>query len=312
MKLQNLRTLNSRQLTRVIILLGILLVLGTLGFGAYYYSQRYMAPTKALSPEDQELVNLGNAVRKDPSDLESRIKLAETYLLNRRYDEALTQANKILEAYPNNDRAMLTIGVAQIYKENYKEAIPPLEAFITIHEKLPMASLDTSLESAFYFAGMAYTKTSSPEKAIAVLTRALEFNSADADAMYQLGLAYAATGKHAEAIQTYERAILFVPDFVDAYQGMVDSYVSLKDNTKANYARAMVAFSIQDYQTATSELERVISELPDFMPAHIGLAMSYHALGNLAKARESIDIALLLDPQNTTALRVSAGINNSK
>ncbi len=303
---------NSRQLTRIILVLGLCLVLGSLGFGAYYYSQRYMSPVKKVSPDDQALIDLGNAVRKDPTDVQSRAKLAETYLLNRRFDEAIAQSNKILEAYPENESAMLTLGVAYIYTQKFTQAIPPLEKFISIREKGQMPNLDTSLESALYFSGMAYIETDQAEKGVTVLSRALGMNATDADATYQLGRAYARSGKHEQAIHTFEIATLFVPDYTAAYQGMLDSYLVLKDQTRASYARGMVAYSIKDYQTATSELERVVLALPDFVPAYIGLGMSYEALGDLDKAAQNAKKALELDPQNPTAQRVADEIQSVK
>lgn len=293
-------------------MLGFALVLGTLGFGAYYYSQRYISPVKQISPEDKALIDLGNAVRKDPSDVQSRAKLAETYLVNRRFDEAIVQSAKILEAYPDNESAMLTLSVAYIYTEKFKLAIAPLEKFISIREKGPMPSLDTSLESALYFSGIAYIETGQPEKAVTVLNRAIGFNGTDADATYQLGRAYAATGKHELAIQSFEMATLFVPDYADAYQGMLNSYLALKDDTKASYARGMVAYSVKDFQTAASELERVIRALPDFVPAYIGLGMTYQALGDLDRAAQNANKAIELDPQNATAQRVAAQIQSAK
>jgi tetratricopeptide (TPR) repeat protein len=59
-------------------------------------------------------------------------------------------------------------------------------------------------------------------------------------------------------------------------------------------------------------LERVIVSLPDFVPAYIGLGMSYEALGDLEKAAQYAQKALQLDPQNAAAQRVADEIQRAK
>ncbi|NIV28878.1 MAG: tetratricopeptide repeat protein, partial [Anaerolineae bacterium] len=46
----------------------------------------------------------------------------------------------------------------------------------------------------------------------------------DADALYQLGLAYQADGQPELAVQRFQDAARLVPDFVEVYHGLVDSY----------------------------------------------------------------------------------------
>ena len=98
--------------------------------------------------------------------------------------------------------------------------------------------------------GESYVKLNQPAEAIPVLEAALVINRTDADALYQLGLAYQASGQPQTALERYHQAVRLVPDFVQVYQGMIESYSALGQPHPVAYARGMEAFCLQDYEAA--------------------------------------------------------------
>ena len=286
---------DDRQLSRIIILAGCLLLLMVAGFGIYYYNDRYVH-TDAASPVGQSIAAMEKDLQKDPRNNDLRIALAENYLLNGEYDKALAGASQVLGEVPDNDRALLVIGVTYASTGKPAEAIEPLKRFAAIRSAADTSKFDIGLETGLYYLGESYLKVGKPEDAIPALQQAMEINPTSSDDSYLLGTAYAKTGQHELAIASFEEAVLFVPDFADAYQGMLDSYNALGKKDQADYARGMVAYSIKDYGTAAAELEQVVKLLPDFAPAHLGLGLSYEGLGNLTAARDSVSKALEIEP----------------
>jgi tetratricopeptide (TPR) repeat protein len=92
-----------------------------------------------------------------------------------------------------------------------------------------------------------------------------------------------------------------VPDFVEVYQAMIDSYSAMGQPDYATYARGMEAFAQKDYQQAVSHLERATEALPEFAPAFLGLGLTYENLGDLPRALSAIQRALELDPGDFAA-----------
>ncbi len=271
-----------------------------LAFGAYYYWDRYVY-LGDMSPIEREIAALEEAVREDPQDPARRVALAEYYLGKGLYDEAIGQASQVLEAYPENERALLVLGIAQVRKEDYAQAIDPLTAFIALRKDSPMANSDIALETAYYFLGASYLALGQPEEAIEPLEAAIQIERTDADALYQLGEAWRQVGDHEQALRYLERAVRLVPDFAEAYESMTVVYEAMGQTQRADFARGMQAFSHGDYTTAQSYLEAATQALPDFTPAFVGLAMTYERLGDLPAALQAAEHALTLSPDDFAA-----------
>jgi tetratricopeptide (TPR) repeat protein len=291
---------DNRLLTRVVLglLAAVVLTLGA--FAAYYYQDRYIA-IGDQSPVERNIAHLEQMVRKNPQDAEARLSLAQYYLENAMDAKALTQARQILKAYPDSEGALFIIGVASGRSGQPQAALEPLEKLAAIRRKAPMAKIDTVLQATLYYLGENYVKLNLPEKAIAVLGEALTIDRTDADALHQLGVAYAQSGQHQLAVEQWQQAVLFVPDHTDAYRQMANSYDALAMPDYATYARAMAAYSTQDYAQARTALEQAATRLPDFPPVRLGLGLTYEHLKEFQLATQSYQRVLAVDPHNLVA-----------
>jgi tetratricopeptide (TPR) repeat protein len=290
---------DTRQLTRIVILAGVLLVLVVATFGGYYYYDRYYsnevsAPEKIISQAQQ-------AVEKNPQDPEARLGLAEAYMVNRRYDDALGEANQVMAAFPNNQHAWLVVGVANALKGNPKDAVEPLQKFYDANKDAEMPGLNKVLQSAAFYLGDSYLQLNQPDKAVPVLEKAVEWSQTDSDAMVKLGTAYIAVQRFENAVTMFQAATRFVPNYTEAYQGMAIAYQAMKEPAFTDYANGMVAYSKKDYKNALALLLKASQAEPEYVPALSGLGLTYEALNDLQSAKVSYEAALKLASEDFTA-----------
>jgi len=301
---------DNRLLGRLVVIALALVILVSTAFAAYYYWDRYVH-LGDQSPMEREIEHLEQLARQNPQDPTARLALAQYYLENGMNSEAIQQAQQVLKAYPDTDGALLILGLAYTRSGQVQEAIEPLEQFAAIRREAPMAHIDTLLETTLYYLGMNYVTLNQPEQAIQVLNEALTINPTDADAMYQLGLAYSLNGQLESAIDMQLRAIRFVPDFLEAYQHLAETYQALDMPYHVSYGIGMQAYANKDYDQARERLEQVAPHLPDFAPHHLGLGMTYEQLGEFQLAKASYERVLELDPNDFFATQALARIERT-
>ncbi len=302
MKLDIQRLLtDTRLLKRAMIGVGLLLVVSVLAFGGYYYYDRFYSakPTKmqlTIQQAEQDLV-------KDPSNDNKRLDLAQLYLVNNRFNDAIQYTNQVLIKDANNQRAWLLLGVSYALKNQPADAIEPLQKYYDANKDAEMPGLNRPLQTAAYYLGDSYIKVGQPEKATAILENDVRWAKTDSDAMYKLGTAYAALKQYDAALQMFNYATSFVPDYIEAYQAMAEIFVATKQPAFTDYANGMVAFSKKDYKTAVDLLLKSAQAKSDFAPTFAGLGLAYEATGDYQKSLGAFETALKLDSNNLTAIQ---------
>lgn len=307
--LQNRFFSSAYQLQRIVILTAIALVVGLVSFGSYYYYDRYYTnqkPAAEVSVADAE-----KAVRDNPNSPEARIALAETYMTNGRFEDALSQANKVSSVQPDNQHAWLVIGISYANLGKPAEAVEPLTKFIDARKDEEMPGLDRQLQAAAYYLGDSYLQLNKPQEAVAPLESAVNWSKTDADSMYKLGMAYVGIKEYEKSVNMFHGATTFVPNFLEAYEAMAGAYDAMQKPELANYARGMIAYSKKDYATALHLLLKSAQTKADFAPTFTGLGLTYEAMGDLKNAKTSYDTAVMLDPNNFTAKNGSQRVEAS-
>ncbi len=277
-----------------------LLVITLVSFAGYYYQDRYVH-VGDLSPVERDIAHMEQVIRDDPQNPEARATLAEYYLNRGMYQEATEQTNQVLALYPEHEGSLLVAGVAYTRLDQPRVALEPLEQFVALRKDRPTAKTDTILEMAYYFLGESYMKLDKPVAAISVLQEALVINRFDADALYQLGLAYQDTNQPKQALDVYHQAVRLVPNFTEAYRGMIESYSTLGQADYVAYARGMEALTLEDYETAQTHLKYVSQIQPEFAPVFLGLALAYEKTGQMDAALVAAQRAIQLAPDDFAA-----------
>lgn len=297
----------TAQLQRIVILSGVALVLLSASFGGYYYYDRYYQPQD--TKVEQTLRMAEDAVEQDPENPALRVDLAEKYLAFRKYEDAITMANSVLPALPDNERILMVLGVANILKGSPNDGIPYLEKYIGFYENDDMVAFNKTFVAACYYLGDAYLMTEQPEKAVSILERGYKLNSADADLMYKLGVAYTKVKQYDAAKKILHQATLFVPDFKEVYQQLANVFSETKEPALEFYAKGMVAYCDKDYATALELLKSSVAEQTDSAPTYNGLGMVYEAMNELLLAKENYEKALALDPNYLSSANALDRIN---
>jgi tetratricopeptide (TPR) repeat protein len=299
-KLLNDRLFSSTyQIQRIVILVAIALGLALVSFGSYYYYDRYYTN----QPKFAE-VNVGRAeqaVRDNPNDPEVRLGLAETYMANRRFDEAIELAQNVRDTYPDNQHAWFVLGIANALKGNPEGAIEPLQKLLDANKEAEMPGLNKALQSAAYYLGDSYLQLGAPDKAAPVLEQAVDWSQTDADAMYKLGKAYMGIGQYDKAISILQVAANFVPNYTEVYTAMADSFTALNQPALVDYAHGMEAYSTKNYSNALELLLKSAQAKPNFAPTFTGLGLTYEAKNDLQNAKSSFEVALKLSREDFSA-----------
>lgn len=291
---------DTRQLANLV-KLTLMAVIGLLiAFGLYYYWDRY-AHLGDQSPLQREVADLQTIVRQNPNDPEPRLALAEYYLRGNNYKDAIDQAQQVLAAVPDSDRALFVLGVASTQSGKSEAGVRYLENFIALRTDTGGAAGDIVTQAGLYYLGVNYVNLGRLDDATQVLNKALLINPTDADTLYQLGLAYLRSNQPAAGLEYFLNAVALVPNFTEAYQAMADCYTALSKPAFVLYAQGMQAYSLQDYRKATRLLNEAIQQLPDEAKVYLGLGLSLEKLGDLNSAGVNYLRVLELDPGNFLA-----------
>jgi len=156
---------------------------------------------------------------------EEAMKKGVGFIRHDKFNEAITEFNKVIAINPESANAYYNLGFAYDKKGDLAEAISNFSKAIEI---------DPTLTDAYYNRAFAYYKKGNFNNAITDYSKVVEISPEAADAHYGLGLAYSKKGNLNKAISEYTEAIKARPDFALAYNARAVAYV-----TKNNYIGAM-------------------------------------------------------------------------
>ena len=130
---------------------------------------------------------------------------------NGQLDEAVPHFEKALQMRPDDDVALLTMGVTRFYQGRMPEAIDYAQAAI---RSLPGSP------KAHNLLGMALAKQNHNQAALDEVRHASELDPKDADIRNNLGLALARLGKMPEAIDQFQEALRLDPNNAAAHANL--------------------------------------------------------------------------------------------
>ncbi|MCD8377654.1 MAG: tetratricopeptide repeat protein [Candidatus Gastranaerophilales bacterium] len=130
--------------------------------------------------------------------------LARVYIEDARYDMAICELEKILDAQPENYDAYYDMGRIQFELGNYEDAVANFENVIEYKE---------NNEFLYYYLAQAYEANNEIDRAISNYLKATAINTKFAMPYKKLGVLFLARGDYVDSIEFFEDYIkLDVPD----------------------------------------------------------------------------------------------------
>jgi len=288
----------DRLLNHAIAWLAIILVVGAVAFGVYYYLDRQVGDT-GEDPLTHQISLFEQAVRDDPTVLGARLGLGDLYFRVGRYAESAEQYQAALAIDDESILAMWGAGRGLYAAGDAAGAEQTFQGIIDIGAEEDIRG--DLLGAAYYYIGRIALDRGDTGKAVESLTLAVAIDRADADSKQLLGAAYVANGQFDEGIEQLTKAIQLVPDFGDAYGSLAAAYDAKGMAGEARWARAMVLYCGDSLSKAAKELEAVTAAMPEFAPGFTGLGLVKEKQGKREEAAKAYSRAVQLAPDDFSA-----------
>ncbi len=298
-RVTSLTSMPEKELNRWIKRIALVFAVVFIVFVAFYAVDRFRpAPAPIV---DQQISALEAKVRADPADAVARGQLADAYFAKKRFQDAIAQYTALIDA--KKDVELASLGRGNAYREltQYDQAIADYNVVIGIGLTGEMANVDPSLESAFYGLGVIALAQNKPADAIDHLTKALQIQRTDADALNLLGVAYVGANQPEKALEPLRAAIALVPvGWAQPYKTLASAYTKLGKAELASWANAMALLESGDPSGAEAELLKLVSG-PAAAEATTSLGLLKEVAGDTAAAADWYRKALALDASNVPA-----------
>lgn len=179
-------------------------------------------------------------------------------LKERRYGEAITALETLLESNPDCDKTLLTLGTACFAEGRLDDAKKHFERLV----RLRPADVN-----AYVNLGAVLNRAKDYRAAIDALRRGLQRDRKCAAAYYNMGIAHRGTGNRAMAVTAYRDALDVDPDMVDAHLNLGN-----------------VLLDMGNHQQAVLHYNEALLRKPGFEKALRGLAKAENAAAESRKA----------------------------
>jgi tetratricopeptide (TPR) repeat protein len=195
---------------------------------------------------------------------------------------ALADARLALSLDPNNNEAWYGLGIIQIDKGSWVQAI---EAFDKCLELNPEDS------EAMYWRAMAFDELGDTPKALEVLGELVAADPDCSEAYYMRSQIYTSQGDHHQAMEDISRALELEPEAPEYYlqRGKLFSYMAEKPEGAAHLTEAI------------EDLSQALRLDPDCAEAYNWRSLAYLQAGDDKKELKDLDALIKLEPANAEA-----------
>ena len=158
----------------------------------------------------------------DASHIKRHIDHAQGYLMLKMYSDALTEIDEVLAVAPDHKDGLYWQGMIYLDQGKLNEAEPPF---------LRLVEVDPEQVHAYVHLAWIYRRTTSLEKAVETIQKALELNPKFPIALYNLSCYRAVQGQTEEALKLLGEAITQEKEYRDLAR--TDSDFDSVRNTEA-------------------------------------------------------------------------------
>jgi len=265
----------------------------------------YLFDSSSNEAQERAIQTLRGQIRENPDDPALRVSLADYYLKQQDWQNALTQAQEALRIDDTYLGGLFDQGMAYRGMRNYEAAVASFERMIELTKDNPNMQVDSRMAGVHYYLGDVYLRMGDAQKALEHGQAAWVINKTDADSIFLIGKAEAALGDDEAALDALETAVAFDPEYTEVYVAMEDVARRLGNEHKVAYAAGMKDIFGGDVASGVKKLEQATSETWDDQTAlsHAlwGLGYGYEQLGRHDDAIAALSRSIEADPTNIVA-----------
>ena len=264
------------------------------------------------------ILELKNAVQKDPDNAQARWLLGTTYLDMRLGSEAETQLGKAVQLGINPQSARIPLARAQIYQGNFQNILDTLVAVDTEEPGILAQILDLR--------GNALLGLGKFPEACPLFDRTIQLDKSYAPAFLGRALCNFISGQAASAIASAKQAAALDPNRLESWYLLGDLYRTMNQATEALAAydqalkvraddfdaltyKAMTLLSVKRMKEAETEINRLNDMRPQSLVAKYLKAFFYHQQGKNNEAANLLQQVLRENPNNPQAQLLYGTIN---
>jgi len=264
------------------------------------------------------ILELKNAIQKDPNNAQARWLLGTTYLDMRLGGEAETQLGKAVQLGITSQSARIPLARAQFYQGNFQNILDTLVAVDTEEPGILAQILDLR--------GNALLGLGKYPEGCPLFDRAIQVDKSYAPAFLGRARCEFHTGQAASAIASAKQAAALDPGRLESWYLLGDLYRTMNQATEALAAydqalkvraddfdaityKAMTLLSIKRMKEAEAEIKRLNDMRPQSLVAKYLKAFLYHQQGKNNEAANLLQQVLKENPNNPQAQMLYGTIN---
>lgn len=242
-------------------------------------------------------------VRKNPNDVQMRLRLAQLYTIAGRDRQAIEQYEVALKLHKDDVPALSGLGFIASRQKEWKTAEGYWLKVVGLLRDKPGSDTDRRLETAYFYLGTSMYEENRYEDAIGYFKEALRIRRDASDTYYALAQAYRAIDAPAQYRQNLEAALAFDPKMPEA------NY----DFGKVLLAEGDVAKAAEHFRTSADGAPTGVDK-PGLALEQLGTAEEHLAKArslekkDARKALTEARIATALDPTRIDGLLLKASL----
>jgi tetratricopeptide (TPR) repeat protein len=265
---------------------------------------------------DKAIDNYREAMKADPEAGFLTEELSDLYVQAGRLREAVLDAEAALRADPNdlNARRILARIYTRLIGDSRQQRVSEEMVQKAVEQYEKIAEIDPADAEVWLMLGRLYKLTQDSLKSEDAYKKALEIDETNEDALVGLAMVYSDLGDQPRAAEVLRKVISSNPS-VRTLTFLAGTYESIHEYAKAaeTYQRALeLASNNADIKRAYAQnllmagkteealevYEQLAVEQPEDFESNLRRSQIYRDSGNLARAREALDAAKEVSPDN--------------
>ena len=322
------------------VILGIAIVVLALGGYLAYSVWMQNRTVVASTPAARAVAQIEAEVRKDPNNLDARMRLAQALAVAGRSNDAVEQYEAALKIKKDFTPALSGIGFLALQDKEFAEGEKYFRKVVELVEPRYKNGPDSQLETAYFYLGTALMEQKEYEDAANYFKRAILIRRDASDSHYALAFTYKKMGSDSKYRQELENTLLFDPKMPEANYDY--GLLLLEDGDKAaaaeHFRRSMTAapgidlpkdalaelgpfttrlvaakkLRASNVKSALVEARIAVALEPENVEALVLLGDLYATSGIKDKAAETYNAVLIIEPDNAPAKAGLKRVTNGK